>query len=180
MICISIILLLIFAWFVSTYNKLVKSRLKVKEAYSTMDVFLKKRFDLIPNLVETVKGYIGHENETLSKITELRSSVGSTPKEQIANEKEMSNIISRLLIVAENYPELKADKHFLELQSQLKSIENDIENARRYYNGTVTRLNTLVNLIPTNIVANMCKIEEEPFFEIEESSQREIVQVKFN
>ena len=172
------IILLLVLWFISTYNKLISSRMKVREAFSTMDIYLKKRFDLIPNLVETVKGYMGHENDTLTKIAELRSRVASNPTERMENEKEISSAISRLLVVSENYPELKADRQFLDLQNQLKSLENDIEKSRRYYNGTVTNLNTMVNMIPTNIVASIANIKEELFFEIEQE-ERKNVEIKF-
>lgn len=174
------IIVLIIAWVISVYNKLVMSRLKVREAFSTMDVFLKKRYDLIPNLVATVQGYVKHEEGTFVKITELRSAIGSAPKEsRMELEKEMTSAISRLLMVVENYPQLKADTQFLNLQSQLKSIEEDIEKSRRYYNGTVTNLNTLVNIVPSNIVAGMFNIKEEPFFEIENKEHRENVQIQF-
>lgn len=179
MIYVSIILLLIFVWFISAYNKLVKSRLKVKEAYSTMDVFLKKRFDLIPNIVESVKGYAKHEDETLTKIVELRAKMGSSTESRVDLEKEMSSAVSRLLMVAENYPELKADGQFLNLQKQLKEIEEDIEKSRRYYNGTVKSLNTLINVIPTNIVASIFNIKEEPFFELENKEERENIKIQF-
>ena len=172
------IILLLVLWFISTYNKLISSRMKVREAFSTMDIYLKKRFDLIPNLVETVKGYMGHENDTLTKIAELRSRVASNPTERMENEKEISSAISRLLVVSENYPELKADRQFLDLQNHLKSLENDIEKSRRYYNGTVTNLNTMVNMIPTNIVASIANIKEELFFEIEQE-ERKNVEIKF-
>lgn len=178
-IIILIIILALVMWFISAYNKLVFGRMKVREAFSTMDIYLKKRFDLIPNLVETIKGYMGHENETLTKVVELRSKVASNNEEKMENEKELSNAVSRLLMVVENYPELKADTQFLNLQKQLQSIENDIENARRYYNGTVNHLNTMVNLIPTNIVAKICNIKEEAFFKIENETQRENIQIKF-
>lgn len=179
MIYVSIILLLILVWFISAYNKLVKSRLKVKESYSTMDVFLKKRFDLIPNIVEAVKGYVKHEDEVLTKIVELRSEIGSSTESRVDLEKEMSSAVSRLLVVAENYPELKADGQFLNLQNQLKEIEEDIEKSRRYYNGTVKSLNTLINVIPTNIVASIFNIKEEPFFELENKEERENIKIQF-
>ena len=179
-IIILIIVIVLIIAFISTYNKLISSRMKVKEAFSTMDVYLKKRYDLIPNLVEIVKGYMNYEEETLSKITELRSKSYSSHQEKIENEKEMSSAINKFLAVAENYPELKANAQFLELQKQLLSVEDDIENARRYYNGTVSNLNILVNTIPTNIVAIIAGIKEEPFFETDNAVERENVKINFS
>lgn len=178
-IIVAIILVLIM-WFVSTYNKLVSARMKVRESFSTVDIYLKKRYDLVPNLLESVKGYMGYENEVLSKIVELRGKAvsGSSTEERMEHEKEMSNAINKLLVVSESYPELKANEQFLDLQQQLKSIENDLEKARRYYNGTVTNLNTMVNMMPTNIIANMFNIKEEAFFEIEKG-EGENIKVEF-
>lgn len=180
---IIIILILVFLvlWFISTYNKLIRARMSVKGAFATMDVYLKKRFDLIPNLVETVKGYMGHEHDTLTKIVELRNvnTNASSTSERMENESQMSGAIGRLLMVVENYPDLKANTQFLELQKELKDIESEIERSRNYYNGAVTTLNTLINVIPTNIVAGMCNIKEEPFFEITNKEERENVKVKF-
>lgn len=179
LIIVAIVVVLIGLWFMSTYNKLVTNRMKVKEAFSTMDVYLKKRFDLIPNLVETVKGYVKHENETLTRVVELRNQSASTTQEKVELEKEMSSAVSRLLMVVENYPELKADTQFINLQNQLRGIEEDIEKSRRYYNGAVKGYNTLISLIPTNIVAMICNFKEEPFFEIENKEERENVKVQF-
>ena len=163
-----------------TYNKLVSLRMKVKEGFSTIDVFLKKRYDLIPNLVETVKGYATHEKDTLSQVVEARSkAVSSSPEDKAKYEGELSNALSRLLMISENYPDLKADAQFINLQNQLQSIESDIEKSRRYYNGIVREFNTSIQKIPTCIVASMFKFKEEPFFELENKSERENIKVQF-
>lgn len=175
-----IILVLLVVWFVSVYNKLITSRMKVREAFSTMDIYLKKRFDLIPNLVEAIKGYTDYESETLAKVVEMRSKSYSNTQERLENEKEVSSVLSRLLSITEAYPELKGDSQFVSLQNQLKDIEDDIEKARRYYNGTVSNFNAMVITIPNNIIANMCGIKEEPFFEVDDTTQRESVKVSFS
>ena len=175
-----LIIIGLIAWFIPTYNKLIATRMKVREAFSTMDIYLKKRFDLIPNLVESIKGYTDYESETLTKVVEMRSKSYSNTQERLENEAEVSSVLSRLLSITETYPELKGDSQFVALQNQLKDIEDDIEKARRYYNGTVTNLNTMVTMIPTNIVAGICKIKEEPFFEVSDASQRETVKVDFS
>ena len=144
------------------------------------DVFLKKRYDLIPNLVETVKGYAKHEKDTLSQVVEARSkAVSCSPEEKAKYEGELSNALSRLLMISENYPDLKADTQFVNLQNQLQQIESEIEKSRRYYNGLVRELNTFIQKVPTCIVASMFKFKEEPFFELENKSERENIKVQF-
>lgn len=178
-----IILAIIIAlgyWYITVYNRLITSRMKVREAFSTMDIYLKKRFDLIPNLVEAIKGYTDYESETLTKVVEMRSKSYSNTQERIENEKEVSSVLSRLLSITETYPELKGDSQFVALQNQLKDIEDDIEKARRYYNGTVSNFNEKVVTIPNNIVAAISGIKEEPFFEVSDESQRETVKVDFS
>lgn len=175
-----LIVLTLTVWLILTYNKLISSRIKVREAFSTIDVFLKKRFDLIPNLVQIVKGYMNYEHDTLSKIVELRNNNFSNNKEQIDNESKISHTISQILIISENYPILKSDKHFLELQKELKDIEDEIELSRRYYNGTVRLFNTQINSIPNNIVAYLFKIKEEPFFDINNDYERKTVNIDIN
>lgn len=178
-IIIVVVAIIVFS-FVSMYNNLVGLRMKVKEGFSTIDVFLKKRYDLVPNLVETVKGYAKHEKDTLNQVVEARgNAISSTPEDKSKYEGELSNALSRLLMLSENYPDLKADTQFVNLQNQLQQIESEIEKSRRYYNGVVRELNTSIQKVPTCIVASMFKFKEEPFFELENTSERENIQVKF-
>lgn len=174
------VLLIIGLWIAGTYNKLVRKRNNAKEGFSTMDVYLKKRFDMIPNLVETVKGYATHERETLEAVMKARSQVASagTIDQKVENENMLTGALGRLFAVAENYPDLKANQNFLNLQEQLKSVEQDIANARKFYNGTVKDLNNSIEQFPSNIVAGLFHFEKMPMFEINEES-RENVQVKF-
>lgn len=156
-----------------TYNKLVKLRSRVDNAWAQIDVQLKKRFDLVPNLVETVKGYAGHEKDVLTKVTQARASVGSakTQEEAIQANKELSGALARLLVVAERYPELKADSHFLSLQNSLAELENKIAYARQFYNDTVMNYNQKRELFPANIIANIFKFKERPYFRINEAEK---------
>ncbi|HEX7870783.1 MAG TPA: LemA family protein [Chryseobacterium sp.] len=175
------VLVIVLLYGVSIYNRLVKLRNLVQEAWSSIDVMLKKRHDLIPNLVETVKGYATHERETLENVTKARNlAVGADSVEgkEIA-EKNLNQAMVNLFAVAEQYPDLKANANFQQLQAELSSIENDIEKSRRYYNGTVRENNTLVESFPSNIVANMYKFEKSKFFELENIADREVPSVKF-
>ena len=179
-IIIIVVLVIIGLWLAGTYNKLVRKRNNAKEGFSTMDVYLKKRFDMIPNLVETVKGYATHERETLEAVMKARSQVATagTIDQKVENENMLTGALGRLFAVAENYPDLKANQNFLNLQEQLKSVEQDIANARKFYNGTVKDLNNSIEQFPSNIVAGLFHFEKMPMFEINEES-RENVQVKF-
>ena len=179
-IIIVVALVIIGLWIAGTYNKLVRKRNNAKEGFSTMDVYLKKRFDMIPNLVETVKGYATHERETLEAVMKARSQVATagTIDQKVENENMLTGALGRLFAVAENYPDLKANQNFLNLQEQLKSVEQDIANARKFYNGTVKDLNNSIEQFPSNIVAGLFHFEKMPMFEINEES-RENVQVKF-
>ena len=169
------LVVIILIWAVATYNKLISFRMKVKEGLSTIDVFLKKRYDLIPNLVETVKGYASHEKTTLNQVIEARNKAISAPIEDKSKyEGELSNALSKLLMLSENYPNLKADIQFLNLQEQLQT-----EKSRRYYNGAVRILNTSIQKVPTCIIASLFKFSKEPFFEIENDNERENIKVKF-
>ncbi|WP_407534661.1 LemA family protein [Elizabethkingia miricola] len=166
---------------VSVYNKLVKFRNLVQEAWSSTDVMLKKRYDLIPNLVETVKGYATHERETLDSVTQARTmakNAGSVQEKEAA-EKNLNQAMMNLFAVAEQYPDLKANTNFQQLQNELSSLESDIEKSRRYYNGTARENNTLVESFPSNIIANMYKFEKAPFFELQNTAEREVPSVKF-
>ncbi len=166
---------------VSIYNRLVKLKNLVQEAWSSIDVMLKKRHDLIPNLVETVKGYATHERETLESVTRARNqAVGANSLEaKEAAEKNLNQAMMNLFAVAEQYPDLKANANFQQLQAELTSIENDIEKSRRYYNGTARENNTLVESFPSNIVANMYKFEKVSYFELDNITEREVPTVKF-
>ena len=175
-----IILFLLIAYVIATYNQFIKLDNSTKEAFSTMDVYLKKRADLIPNLVETVKGYGKYEQETLSKIISLRNNCyGNVPfNEKSENNNALSRELGKLIAVAENYPDLKANTTYLALTDQLKSVENDIANARKYYNAVVRTFNNKIMVFPNNIIANIFNYSKQQLFEID-SEDRENVQVKF-
>ncbi len=164
-----------------TYNSFVSLDTQVEEGFSTMDVYLQKRYDLIPNLVETVKGYAAHEKETLSGVVEARAKAVSakTPNEKIAAESEFSGVLGRLMAITENYPTLQANTNFLDLQAQLKTMETEIASSRKYYNGVVKVYNVKVRSIPSNIVASMFKFTEKEMFEITTDAARENVKVSF-
>ena len=168
-------------WLVSMYNGLVRLRNLVEEAWSGVDVQLKRRADLIPNLISTVKGYMTHERELLEKVTELRSQ--SMKAEGVGEKARVEGALSRslanIMAVAEGYPDLKANQNFLELQGQLAKIEDEIQLARRYYNGTVRNLNIKIESFPSNLVANMFHFKKAEFFEIEEDADREVPKVEF-
>jgi len=163
------------------YNRLVRLRNMVREGWSGIDVQLKRRANLIPNLVETVKGYMGHERELLEKVTALRSQSlqGGSPGEQQKVAQALTGGLARLLAVAENYPELKADRNFQNLQQQLTDIEDQIQMARRYYNGTVRNYNTAIETFPGNLVAGRFAFGPAEFFEIEDPGDRAVPKVSF-
>ena len=173
--------ILIFAIIAGTYNKMVNGKEKVKNGWSQIDVQLRRRFDLIPNLVETVKGYAAHEKETLENVTMWRSRVSSaqTTEEAIDANAGLSGALGRLLVTMEKYPELKANQNFLKLQSELTEIENKISFARQFYNDTVQKYNVLVKRFPSNIVASIFGFKEEKFFEVDNSVRENVPQVKF-
>ncbi len=174
------VVLIIVIWFISAYNRFVSLRNRVEEAFSTMDVYLKKRYDLVPNLVETVKGYAKHESSTFENIVKARSmAMGAQSLEERAQgENMLTGTLKSLFALAENYPDLKANQNFLDLQGQLSSIENDIMNARKYYNAIVREFNTKRETFPSVIVANMMHLEKKPLFEID-NAERENVKVQF-
>lgn len=175
------IVIVLVVFFILTYNSLVASRNMVKEAFSTMDVYLKKRWDLVPNLVETVKGYAKHESDTLEKIIAARGKNYDqmTREEKVSSDEKVKGDIVKIMALAESYPELKANQGFIELSNQLVKIEDDIENSRKYYNGTVKNYNIKVLSIPTNIVASIFNFKEEKMFEANEE-ERENVKVDFS
>lgn len=172
---------LIVLWVISSYNKLVKLRNKVEEAFSTMDVYLKKRYDLIPNLVETIKGYTKHESATLEKVVAARNlAVGAKGMdERIASEQKLQTMMGPLYAISESYPELKADTHYTELMSQLKGVEGEITNARKFYNAVVLKFNNAIEVFPRNLIAGMFHFSRKPLYEIDDASQRENVKVQF-
>ena len=180
-IIMAVIILLIVYIFV-LYNSFVSLNNKVKEAFATMDVYLKKRFDLIPNLVETVKGYAKHESETLIAVIEKRGSNydSMTEEQKIESGAAISSVIPNIMALAESYPDLKANQNFMNLSNQLEAVEEDIANSRKYYNGTVKRYNMSVQTIPTNIIAGMFHFEKKPMFEVESQAERQNVKVKFD
>lgn len=169
-----IVLLLLYVFIV--YNGLVKTRNLVKEAFSTMDVYLKKRWDLIPNLVETVKGYAKHEEGTLEKIASLRTSSYETlPMDKKINvNEELRKGISTIFAISENYPDLKASSNFIQLGDDLRKVEDDIANSRKYYNGTVRIFNSKIEMFPSNIIANLFGFKVANMFEAEMDSKNNI------
>ena len=172
--------LVIAFWYFGTFNGFIKLKNNIDEAFATMDVYLKKRWDLIPNLVETVKGYVEHEKSTFEKLVELRNTAyaGLPNDEKIALNTQLSAGIAKLLAVAENYPDLKANQNFMDLSGQLAQIESEIANSRKYYNAVVKEYNNKVQMVPSNIVASICRFEKAKMFEIDEA-QRENVKVSF-
>ena len=176
------LLVLLAFYAIAIYNKLVKLKNLVAEAWSGIDVQLKKRYDLIPNLVETVKGYAAHEKETLENVTRARTAAqqATTVEGQQVAEKNLNTALMNLIAVAERYPDLKANTNFLELQATLQTVEGDIEKARRYYNGNVREQNTLIESFPSNIVANLFGFAKSVFFELENPAEKQNPQVKFS
>ncbi len=174
-----IVVSLIFLFVLFAYNTLVKWRMRVREAFSQLDVQLKRRHDLIPNLVETVKGYMKHERELLERITELRSRAmnASNLKEKGEIEGSLSDNIKKLLILVENYPDLKASENFKILQEEMISTENRIAYARQFFNDTVRHYNTLCQVFPINIIANLFGFKPAEFLEFPE--ERESVEISF-
>lgn len=178
---ILIVVVIVALWGISTYNSLVSLKNKVEEAFSTMDVYLKKRYDLIPNLVETVKGYAKHESETLEKVIGARNRAASATgaAEKLAAEKELNQSMVNLFAVSEQYPDLKANENFMSLQADLKTMEDEISNSRKYYNAIVRTFNTKCETIPSNIIANIGNFEKQPLFEVDSAEERQNVKVSF-
>ncbi len=174
---ILIVILIIIIKILSMFNDLIKYLNRVKRAQANIEICLNKRFDLIPNIVETVKGYAKHEKGTLEDIVSLRNSYNDQKNLNIKKAGEMNSELNRYLAIVENYPDLKANTQFMGLQNKLASIEDDLEDARRIYNDDVTRYNTLVETIPNNIVASMFGFKKADLFQIEDE-KRENVQVK--
>ncbi len=179
-IVIAVIIVLILA-IIGIYNNLVNQKMKVKNAWAQIDTQLKRRFDLIPNLVETVKGYMVHEQTTLEKIVEARNSFASADgiKTKAEANNELSNSLKAIFALAEAYPELKANENFNSLQQELSTTEDKIAYARQFYNDTVQMYNTAIMSFPSNILAGMFGFKEEAFFEVTDAKERENVKVQF-
>ncbi len=177
---IAFVAVIIF-WFGLTYNGFVSLRNRAKEAWSDIDVQLKRRYDLIPNLVETVKGYAAHESGVFEKVTEARTRAmgAGTLKDKAQAENALSETLKTLFAVSENYPQLRASENFQKLQDELTDTEDKVQAARRFYNGNVRDLNIKIETVPSNIVASLFGFKKMEFFELAEPGQREPVQVKF-
>jgi LemA protein len=181
LIIIAAVVVIAVVWAVVTYNRLVRLSVSADEGESEIDVQLKRRHDLIPNLVETVKGYASHERGTFERVTEARGAAISAqgPRDRAAAEGELSQALGRLLAVAEAYPDLKANQNFLELQRELTATEDRIQAARRFYNTQVEALNTKIQSLPSRIVARMGSFREREFFELEDRADAEVPSVTF-
>ena len=182
LIILLIIIVLIVVFIVSMYNSLIGLRNQVKNAWSQIDVQLKRRHDLIPNLIETVKGYMNHERATLENITNARSKAVSAQgvSEKAKAEAQLTEAMGKFNLVVENYPDLKANQNFLALQEELTSTENKISFSRQNYNDQVLFYNNKIQMFPSNIMANMFNFKEEVFFQVEEKSEREVPKVSFS
>lgn len=181
LVIVLVIIAVVVIFFVGIYNSLITLRNRADNSWAQVDVQLKRRYDLIPNLVETVKGYATHEKETFQNVTEARSQAinAQTVKEQGDAENMLSGALKSLFAVVESYPDLKANQNFLMLQEELAGTEGKIAYARQFYNDTVMKFNTKQQVFPSNIVANMFNFQEKEYFEIEEPEAREPVKVEF-
>jgi LemA protein len=184
-IIIGVIILILILIYIANYNGLVGLRNQVKNAWAQIDVQLKRRHDLIPNLVETVKGYAAHERGTLEAVTNARNlaqsvaNSGAGVAERARAEGELSSALARLMVVVENYPNLKANENFLALQEELTSTENKISFSRQYYNDSVLRYNNKTQMFPSNIIANISGFKQSEFFEVKAAEEREAPKVSF-
>lgn len=177
------LLILFGIWFIVTRNSFVKADNQWKEAFSTMDVYLKRRFDLVPNLVNTVKGFAAHESDVLMQVVRARNAVESQagnpdPTARLQSENALTASLGRIFALAESYPQLQSNTNFLNLQQQLGEIETDIATSRKYYNATVRYFNNKVQMFPTSLVASMAGFHEKPFFEVA-GEERQNVHVQF-
>lgn len=179
---IAIIIILLLIYVIGIYNKLVQAKMKVDNSWSQIDVQLQRRFDLIPNFVETVKGYMNHESETFENIAKLRTSWANTSSiaEKANIDNELSNALKTIMAVSENYPELKANQNFSELSEELRNTENKISFSRQFYNDTVTMYNTKLEVFPSNIIANIFNFKSRELFQTENDNARKNVKVDFN
>ncbi len=181
LIAILVIIITFIIYIISAYNRLIRLMNEVKNAWAQIDVQLKRRHDLIPNLVETVKGYMQHERTTLERITEARNLAmrPGTVSERAQAEQQLTQALHNFFVVVENYPDLKANQNFLALQEELTSTENRISFARQAYNDAVMNYNNTIQMFPTNIIASMFGFKQEPFFEIQNATEREVPKVSF-
>ena len=178
---ILVVVIILIGWLIGIYNSLITLKNRVAEAWSDIDVQLKRRHDLIPNLVETVKGYAGHESTVFEKVTAARTrAMGATgAKDKAEAENMLSGTLKTLFAVAENYPQLRASENFAKLQDELSDTENKIQAARRFYNGNARDFNIKLQVFPNNVINSFLNFKVAEFFEIEEAKEREAVQVKF-
>ena len=172
---------LIIAVFVGIYNSLIKLRNMSEQSWSDIDVQLKRRYDLVPNLVETVRGYASHEKDTFEKVVQARNAAmqASSPGDKAQAENILQSTLKSLFALAESYPDLKANQNFVELQKELSNIEEQIQLSRRYYNAVVRDLNTKIESVPSNVVANMFGFAKKEYFELDSTEERKAPQVKF-
>jgi LemA protein len=181
---ILVVVVVLIGWAIMAYNNLVRQRQLTQEGWSGIDVQLKRRADLIPNLMEAVKGYMAHERDTLEAVTKARTDAmavqNGTPEQRAHAEGALSQALGRLFAVAEAYPDLKASQNFLQFQGELSNTENELQMARRYYNGTARDLNTAVQSFPGNIIANFFHFATAQYFEIDNPADRAVPQVKFS
>lgn len=177
----AVVVAVIIIWFVMAYNGFIKLRNKVEEAFSTMDVYLMKRYDLIPNLVETVKGYAKHESGTLEKVIAARNTAmnATTVEDKAAGENAFQSTLKSIFALSEAYPDLKANANFIDLQGQLQSMEGEIASSRKFYNAVVKEFNTKVEVFPSNIIAGIFHFKRKPLFEVDDGEQRKNVKVEF-
>jgi len=178
---ILVILGILIAAFVGIYNSLIKLRNMSEQSWSDIDVQLKRRHDLVPNLVETVKGYAAHEKNTFEKVVQARNTAmqASSPGDKAQAENILQSTLRSLFALAENYPELKANQNFIELQNELANIEEQIQLSRRYYNAVVRDLNTKIESVPSNVIANMFIFKKKEYFELESAEERRVPEVRF-
>lgn len=182
LIIVLIVIVVLVLVVIKLYNDLVKLRQKVRNGWSQIDVQLQRRFDLIPNLVDTVKGYMSHESSVLEKVTELRTSWAnaSSIKEKSNLDNELSGALKTIMAVSENYPDLKANQNFSQLQEELQNTENKIAFSRQFYNDVATKYNTKLEVVPSNIIAGMFGFKPEELFQVESAEARKNVKVDFN
>ena len=178
---IVVLLLAIAIWWITTHNKLVRMKNQYEEAFHNIDIYLKKRYDLIPNLVETVKGYAKHESGTLTAVIEARAKAQSatTTEEKIEANAQLTQQLKNFNLLVERYPELKANSNFLELQATLKNIELELAQSRKYYNATIKQFNSAIQVFPSSIVARKMRCEKQPYFELDSIEERQNVKVSF-
>lgn len=177
----AVIVVILVIWLVAMYNGFVTMKNRIEEAFATMDVYLKKRYDLIPNLVETVKGYAAHEAGTLEKVVQARNMAAGAGslEDKVKGENMLTGTLKSLFAIAEAYPDLKANTNFIDLQNQLQRLEDEIASSRKYYNAVVKEFNTKTETFPSNIIAGMFHFERKPMFEVSSDTERQNVKVQF-